>query len=62
LDNGKKVLREVYKLIYVNRGKYRTTSRSIENSIKLGYLAKELTEYYLEVVEWGRERVLKLKR
>lgn len=62
MDNGKKVLREVYKLIYVNRGKYRTTSRSIENSIKLGYLAKELTEYYLEVVEWGRERVLKLKR
>jgi hypothetical protein len=62
LDNGKKVLREVYKLIYVNRGKYRTTSRSIVNSIKLGYLAKELTEYYLEVVEWGRERVLKLKR
>lgn len=62
MDNGKKVLREVYKLIYVNRGKYRTTSRSIVNSIKLGYLAKELTEYYLEVVEWGRERVLKLKR
>uniref|UniRef100_A0A7C5UVA3 Uncharacterized protein n=1 Tax=Ignisphaera aggregans TaxID=334771 RepID=A0A7C5UVA3_9CREN len=62
MDNGKRIPREVYKLIYINRGRYRTTSRSIENSIRLGYLAKELAEYYLEVVEWGRKRVLKLKR
>jgi len=62
LDNGKSIPREVYKLIYINRSRYRTTNRSIENSIRLGYLAKELTEHYLEVVEWGKERVLKLKR
>jgi len=55
--------RRAFKVVYTSRGRYRTTRRSVEETIKLARLARELVEAYLEVVSWrGGERVLKLKR
>jgi hypothetical protein len=55
--------RRAFKVIYTSRDRYRTTRRSVEETIKLARLARELVEAYLEVVSWrGEERVLKLKR
>jgi len=55
--------RDIFKLIYTRRGRFRTTRRSIEESTRLAAMARELSQVYLEVVEWGREeRILKLKK
>jgi hypothetical protein len=35
--------------------------RSLEDSLKLASLARELAQAYLEVVEWGERRVLRLR-
>jgi hypothetical protein len=55
--------RDIFKLIYTRRGRFRTTRRSIDGSTRLAAIARELSKAYLEVVEWGREeRILKLKK
>jgi len=55
-------LREVFKIIYTSRGRFRTTKRSVEEALRLARLARELSEAYFEVVKWeGERRVLKLK-
>jgi hypothetical protein len=55
--------REVFKLTYIIRGRFRTTKRSIEETLRLARLARELLETYLEVVVWeGEKRVLKLRK
>jgi len=33
----------------------------LEESLKLSSLARELVQVYLEVVEWGERRVLRLR-
>jgi len=55
--------REIFKIIYSNRSRFRTTRRSVEETLRLARLARELSEAYFEVVEWeGEKRVLKLKK
>jgi len=55
--------REIFKIIYSTRGRFRTTRRSIEDSLRLARLARELVNAYVEVVEWcGERRVLKLRK
>jgi hypothetical protein len=55
--------RDIFKLIYTRRGRFRTTRRSIDESTRLVAIARELSQAYLEVVEWGREeRILRLKK
>ncbi len=55
--------REIFKIIYSSRSRFRTTRRSVEDALRLARLAKELSEAYFEVVEWeGEKRVLKLKK
>jgi len=54
--------RIVYKLSYLLRGRYRTTRRGVEDSVKLGLIAKELAESYIRVVCWdGFKRVLEVE-
>ena len=60
-DVDKEVFREAFKKVYLTRGRYRTSRRSISDVIKLGLLARELADYYMTVVEWnGFKRVLKI--
>ena len=55
--------REIFKIVYSTRGRFRTTRRSIKDSLRLAHLAKELVNTYIEVIEWcGEKRVLKLKK
>lgn len=61
-ERKKDLLREVFKAVYLTRGRYRTVRRSIEDSLKLAALAREFAGAYLGVVEWSSERrVLVLK-
>ncbi len=61
---GSKVFRDAYKLVYLlrQRDKYRVSSRSLDDVLRLATLAKELVSTYIEVVEWGEVRVLRLRR
>jgi len=52
---------KIYRYVYTSRGRFRRVRRSLEDSVKLAYLSRELAMAYLEVVEWGEKRVLKLK-
>jgi len=56
--------RGVYKLVYLLRQceKGRTGSRNVRDVLGLALLARELVDVYIEVVEWGENRVLRLKR
>lgn len=55
--------RELLKASLNLRGKYRKTSRRLEDSLRLTALAREGFDTYLEVVEvCGTRRVLRLKR
>ena len=61
LDVDKGVFREAFKKVYLTRGRYRTSRRSISDVVRLGLLARELANYYMTVVEWdGFKRVLKI--
>ena len=57
--------REAFKTILNLRLKYpRTTSRRIEETLRLGAIARTLVKSYLEVVKWdiaGKERIIKVK-
>ncbi|MCC6047121.1 MAG: hypothetical protein LM571_02910 [Desulfurococcaceae archaeon] len=53
--------RELFRYTYLTRGRYRVVRRSLEDSLKLASLARELAQVYLEVVEWGERRVLRLR-
>ena len=53
--------RELFRYTYLTRGRYRVVRRSLEDSLKLASLARELAQAYLEVVEWGERRVLRLR-
>jgi UV DNA damage repair endonuclease len=54
-------IREAFKKAYMTRGRYRTTRRSITETLKLAQLAKQLIDAYIVVIEWcGEKRVLKL--
>ncbi len=53
--------RRAYKSVYLSRGRYRTTRRDLNKSLKLALLVKEFIPSYLGVVEWsGERRVLKI--
>lgn len=56
--------RGVHKLVYLlrQREKGRTGSRNVRDVLRLAPLARELVDVYIEVVEWGKNRVLRLKR
>lgn len=59
--DSRKKFRNVYKFIYLSRGRYRTNSRRMEDSIKIALLSVELSRKYLRVVRWeGWERVLEV--
>ena len=53
--------RELFRYTYLTRGRYRVVRRSLEDSLKLASLARELAQVYLEVVVWGERRVLRLR-
>lgn len=54
--------REAFRVVYLSRGRFRTTRRDLHSSLRLGFLARELSNAYLEVVEWqGWKRVLALR-
>ena len=54
--------RDAFKIVYTTRGRFRTTRRSIVESLRLARLARELAGAYLEVVEWrGEKRALRLR-
>ena len=53
--------RELFRYTYLTRGRHRVVRRSLEDSLKLASLARELAQAYLEVVEWGERRVLRLR-
>lgn len=54
--------RDAFRITYLSRGRFRTTRRDLRSSLKLASLAKELSNAYLEVVEWrGWRRVLALR-
>lgn len=56
------IFKEVYRLSYLFRGRYRTTRRDVKDSIRLGLIARELTGYYVKVVYWsGFDRVLEIE-
>ncbi|MCS7127780.1 MAG: hypothetical protein N3E36_00675 [Sulfolobales archaeon] len=44
--------REVFKLVYLKRERYRTNSRSLRESVRLAWLAAELSQTYLRVIVW----------
>ncbi|MEM1533197.1 MAG: hypothetical protein QW521_05300 [Desulfurococcaceae archaeon] len=55
-------VRDAFRIVYLSRGRFRTTKRDLHSSLKLAGLAKELSNAYLEVVEWqGWRRVLALR-
>jgi hypothetical protein len=53
--------KELFRYTYLTRGRYRVVRRSLEDSLKLASLARELAQVYLEVVVWGERRVLRLR-
>lgn len=53
--------RELFRYAYLTRGRYRRVRRELGESLKLSSLARELVQAYLEVVEWGERRVLRLR-
>lgn len=59
---NRSAFRAVYKLSYLLRGRYRTTRRSVGDSIKLGLIAKELAGSYIRVACWSNfNRVLEIE-
>ncbi|MDK6028486.1 hypothetical protein QPL79_03835 [Ignisphaera sp. 4213-co] len=55
------VFREVFKKSYMNRSRYRTSRRNMEDIIRLGLFAKELVSLYFSVVKWNDfDRVLRI--
>lgn len=67
-DQLEKIKRERYRLAFktilnLREGAPRTTSRSINETLRLGAIAQTLTHSYLEVVKWSSqgERILRLK-
>ena len=59
-----KGFRDAYKLVYLirQRDKCRVSSRSLNDVLRLATLARELVNTYVEVVEWGEVRILRLRR
>ncbi len=54
--------RDAFRVVYLSRGRHRTTRRDLSSSLKLASLAKELSNAYLEVIEWqGWRRALALR-
>jgi hypothetical protein len=59
-----KVFRDAYKLVYLirQRDRYRVSSRDLRDVLRLAALARELVSTYIDVIEWGDSRVLRLRR
>jgi len=59
-----KVFRDAYKLVYLIRqhDRYRVSSRDLRDVLRLAVLARELVSTYIDVIEWGDSRVLRLRR
>ncbi len=59
-----KVFRDAYKLVYLirQRDRYRVSSRDLRDVLRLAALARELVSTYIDVIEWGESRVLRLRR
>jgi hypothetical protein len=59
-----KVFRDAYKLVYLirQRDRYRVSSRDLRDVLRLAALARELVGTYIDVIEWGDSRVLRLRR
>jgi hypothetical protein len=59
-----KVLRDAYKLVYLirQRDRCRVSSRDLRDVLRLAALARELVSTYIDVIEWGDSRVLRLRR
>jgi len=59
-----KVFRDVYKLVYLirQRDRCRVSSRDLRDVLRLAVLARELVSTYIDVIEWGDSRVLRLRR
>jgi hypothetical protein len=59
-----KVFRDAYKLVYLirQRDRYRMSSRDLRDVLRLAVLARELVSTYIDVIEWGESRVLRLRR
>ncbi len=54
---------EVFLLTYNLRGKMRSSRRSLEDSLRLAFLAVVAFNYYVEEVLWGvEERILKWRK
>lgn len=54
--------REVFKISYISRGRYRISKRTSEDLTKQAKIGRELVPLYLEVVEWqGFKRILVVK-
>jgi hypothetical protein len=59
-----KVFRDAYKLVYLirQRDRCRVSSRDLRDVLRLAVLARELVSTYIDVIEWGESRVLRLRR
>ncbi|MEM0051115.1 MAG: hypothetical protein QW047_05145 [Sulfolobales archaeon] len=59
-----KVFRDAYKLVYLirQRDRCRVSSRDLRDVLRLAALARELVSTYIDVIEWGDSRVLRLRR
>jgi hypothetical protein len=59
-----KVFRDAYKLVYLirQRDRCRVSSRDLRDVLRLAALARELVSTYIDVIEWGESRVLRLRR
>jgi hypothetical protein len=59
-----KVFRDAYKLVYLirQRDRCRVSSRDLRDVLRLAALARELVGTYIDVIEWGESRVLRLRR
>jgi hypothetical protein len=59
-----KVFRDAYKLVYLirQRDRCRVSSRDLRDVLRLAVLARELVSTYIDVIEWGDSRVLRLRR
>jgi hypothetical protein len=56
-------LRTLFALSYTSRPRYRSTRRSLEDSLRLALLAREASRMYLEVIAWEKgRRIVRLGR
>lgn len=54
---------EIFLLTYNLRGRMRSSRRSLEDSLRLAFLAVVAFNYYVEVVLWNvEERILKWRK